>query len=159
MRHAKSSWDDSSMRDFERPLNKRGKREAPAMGTYLKKLDTVPDHIISSPAQRARQTVLLMADVIELSRDSISWNDDLYYKGVEAYTEAIQKSPSTAETIVLAGHNPTVEHVVALLSADRTKEVITTANIVCFESHADTWSGVGPDNCTFKWLVRPSDLE
>ncbi|CAN5185892.1 histidine phosphatase family protein [soil metagenome] len=159
MRHAKSSWDDSSLRDIERPLNKRGKRDAPAMGNYLKKLGVVPDHIISSPAQRARQTVFLLSDVFELNRDAISWNEDLYYKGVEAYTKAIRKTPSKAETILLAGHNPTIEHVVAHLSADRTREVITTANIACFESRADTWSGVGPVNCTFKWLVRPNDLE
>lgn len=159
MRHAKSSWDDSSQRDIERPLNKRGKREAPAMGIYLKNLGLVPDLVISSTAQRARETVLLISDVLNMNRNSITWNEDLYYRGARAYLKAIRRAPSAAETILLAGHNPTVEHLVSYLSAERTREVITTANIACFESLADKWSGIGPDNCTFKWLVRPNDIE
>lgn len=159
MRHAKSSWDDSSLRDFDRPLNKRGKHDAPAMGNYLKKMGVIPEHIISSPAHRARQTVLLLSDVLGLSRDAISWNEDLYYQGIEAYLKSIRNAPDRVNTILIAGHNPTVEHVVAHLSADQTRKEITTANIVRIDSSADTWNGVDPANSTFKWLVRPNDIE
>ncbi len=159
MRHAKSSWDDSSLRDYERPLNTRGKHDAPAMGIYLKKIGVVPDHIISSPAHRARQTVLLLSNALNLSRDAISWNEDLYYQGIEAYLKSIRGAPDSVNTILIAGHNPAVEHIITLFSADQIKKDITTANIACFTTGVENWRGVDPENCTFKWLVRPNNLE
>jgi len=157
MRHAKSSWDDSSLRDFDRPLNQRGRRDAPVMGQYLDKLGLSPDFIISSPALRAKQTVQYIKEIFKLSEDALQWNDDLYYKGCETYLETIRNAPERINTLLIAGHNPSVEEVIAHLSGKKLD--ITTANIACFESGAETWGSVTAESSEFKWLIRPKDIK
>lgn len=158
MRHAKSSWDDSSQKDFNRPLNKRGRKDAPAMGTYLAGLGLIPGHIISSPAQRARETTLKVADAVGAEESIISWNKALYFEGIEAYLDAIRSTPSRAEIVLIAGHNPTIEQTVARLSGGSVRGQITTANIACFVSSATGWGEVSEKNSEFKWLTGPKDL-
>lgn len=157
MRHAKSSWDDSSLKDFDRPLNKRGRRDAPAMGKTLENLGHTPELIISSPALRAKQTVLYFPEIFGLAEGAIQWNEDLYYQGYEAYLESIWNAPGRVSTLLVAGHNPSVEEIVAHLSGKSLD--ITTANIACFESDAESWSRVEAGNCEFKWLIRPKGLQ
>lgn len=158
MRHAKSSWDDSSQKDFDRPLNKRGQKDAPAMGAYLAELDLIPGHIFSSPAQRARETILKVTDAIGADENIIEWNEALYYKGAEAYFEAVRSTPSRTEIVLVAGHNPTIEQVVSRLSGGSVRRQITTANIACFVSSAVNWDEVSDKNSEFKWLTGPKDL-
>lgn len=158
MRHAKSSWDDSSQKDFDRPLNKRGRKDAPAMGAYLSGLGLNPDYIISSPAQRARETILKVADAIGAAENIISWNKALYTEGTEAYLDAIRSTPSRAEIVLIAGHNPTIEQTVARLSGGSVRRQMTTANIACFVSSAAGWGEVSEKNSEFKWLTGPKDL-
>ena len=160
MRHAKSSWDDSSLRDFDRPLNKRGRRDAPAMGRYLSDLDLVPDYVVSSPAKRAKETVELVSKAIGADLPSVNFDEDLYYDGVEAYIEAIRSAPKESCIVLVAGHNPTIEQAVAKLSGGNTGlQKITTANIACFYSSASQWEDVSELNTTFKWLMGPKDIQ
>jgi phosphohistidine phosphatase len=158
MRHAKSSWDDSSKMDFDRPLNKRGRKDAPAMGEYLADLGLIPDHIVCSTAERARETILLLAKASGFDKSNIQWNEDLYYDGVEAYLESFRSVPKDAEIVLVAGHNPTVENTVARLSGGSVKRKITTANIACFYTSASAWEDVSELNTTFKWLRGPKDI-
>ncbi len=158
MRHAKSSWGDSSLKDFDRPLNSRGERDAPEMGNYLNGLGICPDYVICSPARRARQTVLLVTGTLGLNESEIHWNEDLYFNGAEAYLETLRNVPERAETALIAGHNPSVEEVISHLSG-RPDLVVTTANIACFEVAADSWSDLKKDVCDFKWLVTPKTIK
>lgn len=158
MRHAKSSWDDSSQKDFDRPLNKRGRKDAPAMGKYLLGSGLIPGHIISSPAQRARETILKVSDAVGVKENIIQWNEDLYYEGVEAYLKAIRSTPSAVVIVLVAGHNPTVEQTVAKLSGGAVRKAMTTANIACFLSSAESWSEISERNSEFKWLRSPKEL-
>lgn len=158
MRHAKSSWDDSSLKDIERPLNKRGRNDAPAMGRYLSELGLVPDHIVCSTAVRARETIQLVAEVTGIDEEQISWDEALYYEDTDAYMAAIRSAPEEADVILVAGHNPTIEQTVARLSGGSAVQKITTANIVCFYSSASAWSNVEELNTTFKWITGPKDL-
>jgi len=155
MRHAKSSWDDSSLRDFERPLNERGRRDAPAIGKTLVKHGVIPDFIISSPALRAKQTVQYLKNIFGLGEGAFRWNDDLYYQGYKAYLEAIRNAPGHVNTLLIAGHNPSVEEIVAHLYGNSLD--ITTANVTCFETSAENWNRVDAGNCEFKWIIRPKD--
>ncbi len=157
MRHAKSSWSDSSQKDFDRPLNSRGERDAPEMGNYLSGLGIRPDYVISSPARRARQTVLLLTESLGFDESEIHWNEDLYYSGAEAYLKALRNVPDRADTALIAGHNPSVEEVISHLSGRRGL-VVTTANIACFEITVDAWSNLEKDVCDFKWLVTPKTI-
>lgn len=158
MRHAKSSWDDSSLKDFDRPLNKRGRRDAPAMGQYLAGLDLLPDHIVCSAARRAKETIGLLSDELGVEKHIIHYDESLYFDGVGAYLDAIRSAPDDAGIVLVAGHNPTIEHLVAKLSGGSARQKITTANIACFYSSATSWDEVSERNTTFKWLTGPKDL-
>ena len=158
MRHAKSSWDDTSLKDFDRPLNDRGNRDAPRMGRYLKELDLIPDFVVSSPALRAHQTITHVAKVTGLDQRSIQWNADLYFQGADAYITSVKSAPDDASIVLIAGHNPTVEQVVSVLSTGSSVRSMTTANIVCFDVSSGSWSDLATDNCKFKWHVGPKDL-
>lgn len=158
MRHAKSAWDDSSLKDIERPLNKRGRKDAPAMGRFLADLGQIPDYIVCSTATRARETIQLLAEVIGLDEHMIQFNESLYYEGTDAYLAAVRSAPKEAAVVLIAGHNPTVEETVARLSGGSAAKKITTANIACFYSSAPAWDDISEMNTTFKWLTGPEDL-
>ena len=158
MRHAKSSWEDNDKKDYDRPLNKRGKSDAPEMGRYLKEIDMLPDRIISSPARRAKETVLLLAEAAGIAETEIQWNEDLYFSGANAYLESARQLSNNYSTILIAGHNPSVEQVVKFLGGGDAASKITTANIACHELSVEHWSEIDDSNCSFKWLMRPKDL-
>jgi len=107
VRHAKSSWSDASLRDIERPLNKRGLRDAPFMAKMLKGKGIVPDRIVSSPATRAFTTAGFFAEEFEISREDIVVKKSIY----EAYTHevmtVIQALNNEDNIVFVFGHNPT----------------------------------------------------
>ena len=93
VRHAKSSWKDPDLDDFDRPLNKRGKRDAPLMGQKLRQADVRPDLIVSSPAKRAAKTAKIMAGQIEYPVKKIIWDESLYAAGIVTLTVTSLKEP------------------------------------------------------------------
>jgi phosphohistidine phosphatase len=159
MRHAKSSWDDSSLKDFDRPLNTRGRKDAPRMGRYLLSLGLVPDLIVSSSALRAKRTVELLSDAAGIDSGQIRWDRSLYDNGADAYIDAVRRSPQDVETVMVAGHNPTVEEVIARLSSGTIDRRVTTANIACFKSSAEQWGDISEKNAIFKWLIGPKEID
>lgn len=158
MRHAKSSWDDSSLKDIDRPLNDRGLKDAPAMGRFLAELGLIPDHIVCSTARRARETIQLLTEVTGVDEEQIRWDKALYYEGLDAYLAAIRHAPEDTDVMLVAGHNPTVEQAVARLSGGMAATKITTANIACFYSSVAAWEDLSANDTTFKWLTGPKDL-
>jgi phosphohistidine phosphatase len=115
MRHAKSSWKIKNIPDHERPLNKRGRRDAPRMGQLLQDRELVPQLILSSSALRARQTAELVAETAGYSAE-ILFRDDLYMAEAEGYIHALHEVPDTIERVMLIGHNPGLETLLQLLS-------------------------------------------
>ena len=87
MRHAKSAWDTDAATDFERPLAKRGQRDAPRMGAWLQEQGIVPDFVVSSPAKRARQTVLKVCKPLGVKKKKIHWDARIYGAGAEELLE------------------------------------------------------------------------
>ncbi|MDZ7681317.1 MAG: histidine phosphatase family protein [Fodinibius sp.] len=160
LRHAKSSWDDSSLKDFDRPLAKRGKQDAPRVGRFMRESKTLPAVIISSPAQRAKQTVEFVAAEANIGTDAISWDEDLYYGGARDYLSAIQQAPENAVGIMLVGHNPLMEETVSLLcNGEGGYGVrIPTAALVCIEHPAIEWEQVKPGTARLKWMMTPKLL-
>lgn len=106
IRHAKSSWDDASLRDFDRPLNKRGVRDVPDMGKRLASLDIQPDLIISSPANRAITTARGIAIEIGYDIERIQAEPELYHAGTSTIREVISKVDNNINTLMIFGHNP-----------------------------------------------------
>jgi phosphohistidine phosphatase len=106
IRHAKSYWGDSSLSDFDRPLNKRGERDAPFMGKILfdKKVNT--DLIISSPAMRAKKTAMEIADKLGYSQKKILFDENLYEASSQDILELIRNVSEKYNSIIIFGHNP-----------------------------------------------------
>lgn len=159
MRHAKSSWNTPGLKDFDRPLNYRGEKDAPRMGRYLKELQLVPDQIFSSPAARAKSTILKVTEALDLPNGTITWNEDLYFNGAEAYLNVIRQADDQSEIVMTVGHNPMTEDVISNLLGNKLNKAIKTAAIACFEFEADSWKNIQFDSGTLKWIVGPKDLK
>ncbi len=136
LRHAKSSWSDPSLNDHDRPLSKRGKQAAPRMGRLLLSEELVPDLIISSSAKRARKTAQKVATAMEY-HGSIELSPQLYLGGPEAYLERIQASDAHIQRIMVVGHNPDVEELIAMLCGGT--ERMPTAALAHIEAAIPDW--------------------
>lgn len=117
LRHAKSSWEFTDLSDHDRPLNDRGKRDAPRMGKVLLKERLVPQLIISSSAARARTTAEKVAKTSHYSGE-ITIDSSLYRTGASAYLNVLRSQASEFETVLIVGHNPDVEHLVEILTGN-----------------------------------------
>lgn len=157
LRHAKSSWDDSGLQDFDRPLAKRGNKDAPRMGSFARRTGYAPDLIISSPAKRARQTTELFASEAGVDDSAIRWEEDFYYGSASDYLAAIQGCEDGPDSLLLVGHNPKMEQTVNLLSGESSGYIarMPTAALVCFEHPATRWEQVKAGSARMKWMVIP----
>lgn len=118
LRHAKSSWNDSALDDHERPLNTRGRRDAPRMGTLVRKAGLMPDVVISSDAVRARLTAVAMVEAARYSGE-ILLDPRLYLAGPADIVSLLRTVGEEAETVMIVGHNPGLEELVAQLTGER----------------------------------------
>ena len=117
LRHAKSSWEFTDLSDHDRPLNNRGKHDAPRMGKVLLKERLIPQLIISSSAARARSTAEKVAKTSRYSGE-ISVESSLYRAGSSAYLDTLRHLTSQYDTVLIVGHNPDVEHLVEILTGN-----------------------------------------
>ncbi|MFI6032522.1 SixA phosphatase family protein [Amycolatopsis magusensis] len=113
MRHAKSAWPDG-IADFDRPLNERGLRDAPAAGRWIRENGPAPQVVVSSPAVRARTTCDLVTTELP-AQPELRHEDRLYGEPAETLVEVLRELPDV-ETVMLVGHNPVLEDLVALLT-------------------------------------------
>lgn len=139
VRHAKSSWEDFSVPDFERPLNDRGKRDAPMMAERLVRSGIVPDVFISSTAKRARKTAELFAKSFGLDNEHILEESELYEAGPENFYNVISKAPISANTIIVFSHNPGITAFVNGLTTTRIDDMPTCAVFAC-TCETEQWS-------------------
>lgn len=156
LRHAKSSWDNPGLADFDRPLAKRGLSDAPLMGQVMADFEIVPDKIMSSPAKRAKQTAELAAKACGY-RKSITWQDSFYGGYSDTLIEALKTLPDTVERAMLVGHNPTMEETVeALLVGEQTLSIrMPTAALVCLDLNIMRWEDLEPGDATLRWYLIP----
>lgn len=137
LRHAKSSWKNATLADYERPLNKRGKRDAPRMGELIKQEGIVPDLIISSSAERALAT----AEAVALAsgyESEIQTTRQLYHGWPDNYIEAIRSVPDEYVCVMVVGHNPGMESLVEELIGEWIR--MPTAALVQIALEIDHWS-------------------
>jgi phosphohistidine phosphatase len=154
MRHAKSDWSDSSLRDFDRPLNPRGRKAAPAMGKEIKKLGLTPDLIISSPAKRAKMTALAVAENSGYQNE-IVWNDDFYFGYNSEILNAIKKVDDSVGSIMIFGHNPTWTSIAEYLSGEFV--TMKTADLVVLEFEGN-WQSLSESSCRQVMHLSPKEL-
>jgi len=145
IRHAKSDWDDASLDDYDRPLNKRGERNAPFMGKVLSKKNIKPDLILSSPALRAITTAQLIAKEVNYEK-AITPNQYIYEAYVTALQEIVQYIHDSHETVFLVGHNPGVSALAYMLCG--LKESLPTCAVVEIQFDCHSWMDASRDNST-----------
>jgi phosphohistidine phosphatase len=156
MRHAKSSWDFDGLNDQERPLNHRGRDDAPRMGQALAGRDIRLDLLVSSPAVRALSTATLVAKEIDYPHDRIQVIEEIYQADVPGLLRIVQHLPDAADSVLLLGHNNTLTDFVNLLSPNQLPE-LPTAAIVCLKFNTERWLDVDRANAEFYFYDHPKN--
>ncbi len=165
LRHAKSDWSDPGLADFDRPLNKRGRRAAPLIGRYLRKQDLLPDLVLCSGARRARQTWELVSAKLR-SEVPVRFLRSLYLAPPSRLLATLQRQPEEVERLMMVGHNPGMENLAAHLAGGgdvalraRMQEKFPTATLAVFSFAAETWGGVASGGGELLRFVVARDLE
>jgi len=155
IRHAKSSRDDIALPDIGRPLDDRGKRDAPKMGERLAKRDVKPDLILSSPARRALTTAQIIARKLDYKLKDIVVDVRLYAAAVDDLLDVIYSFEDKLERVALFGHNPEVTALAHCLSSEITH--MPTCAVAEFTFNARTWSTIGKATLEKVTLDCPKD--
>lgn len=154
MRHCKSSWDHPELGDHARPLNKRGRRDAPAVGRRLRDLGWMPDAAISSDAQRTRETWQLMSPEFGATVP-VTFTNRLYGASATELAEVIEAQPADLASLLVLGHNPGWERFASWLAGE--PHGMTTGNAVCLTADTPSW-GLEPYDWTLEHFLRPREL-
>lgn len=157
MRHAKSSWKDGSLLDHQRPLNKRGRSDAPRVAKGLVSLGWVPDLVVSSDSQRTRETWAAMARVFNRPIPTV-FTELLYHGGMGITRQVLANQPANHRCILILGHNPGWDHVVRFLSGEPV--AMTTANAALLMGKGATWDEALAvrGSWDLKQVLRPREL-
>ena len=136
LRHAKSSWDDPALDDHERPLNTRGRRDGPRMGELVRQYGLIPELVISSDAVRARLTAEAVAEAARYAGE-ILLDPRLYMAGPADILSLLPRVRENAETVMIVGHNPGLEELVAQLTGEQ--HDVPTAALAQIVLPIDQW--------------------
>ena len=152
LRHAKSSWKDASLDDFDRPLNRRGKKDAPIMADKLDKRKIKIDLIISSPAKRTNETAKIFANILGYESEII-FNDKLYEASYKEILNVINLIDDKYQNVLLVCHNPGITNLVNYIS-DYFIENISTSGIVGLSTNS-SWKNINENGCSFLFYDYP----
>jgi phosphohistidine phosphatase len=155
VRHAKSSWDDQFLSDFDRPLNQRGKGDIPIMAGRLKHHRIQPDRIVHSAAVRTTQTTNGLVKELQLDCPVASM-DSLYHAMKQTYLEVINQTPEDCNTLMVVGHNPTMTDLVGALSP-AILDNLPTLGMCAIRFHS--WLEVGQKKGDIQWLEYPRQFK
>lgn len=154
IRHAKSNWDNPALSDFDRPLNHRGKSDAPMMAERLIEKGFKPDLIVSSPANRALTTAHYFADALQYSRDLIEIEASLYEASVHDWFALVNRLPEHIQNVMIFGHNPAITYFTKSLCNCRIDNIPTCGMALC-KITADKWADVKENSAELSWFNYP----
>jgi phosphohistidine phosphatase len=154
VRHAKSSWDDPSLMDIDRPLSARGERDAPAMAARMKELHVIPDLIVTSPAKRARGTAKYFRNAFELVKDDFITDLSLYDATPDDVVAVVQHLDNSKRCVFVFGHNPTFTFLANRFPGVRIDNV-PTCGIFHVKTMSPTWAQWTPEISTFIGFYYP----
>ncbi|MFO1429059.1 MAG: histidine phosphatase family protein [Candidatus Competibacteraceae bacterium] len=161
LRHAKSAWDTETATDFARPLNKRGERDAPRMGRWLRQQGLLPDYVVSSPAERAKQTALKVCHALALEDERLHWEPRIYEAPLGDLLQVLAACPETARTVLLVGHNPGLELLLRYLCeaapTPADGKLLPTATVAQLVM-PDDWRQLTPHCARLLAITRPVSL-
>ncbi len=154
IRHAKSSWNSDATSDFDRPLAKRGKREAPLMAKVLHSKGIRPDLILSSPAKRAKKTAKIFAEVLGYPKSKIVYEEGIYEAMPDTLLRLVRSTDDRIHTLFLVGHNPGLTEL-ANQSTPVHIDNLPTSGIFAVEFDVRSWSEVAPHSGTLLFFEFP----
>jgi phosphohistidine phosphatase len=164
LRHAKSSWDDPDIDDFDRPLNERGRRSAPMMGQMLASLNFKPDAILCSPAKRTRETLEGMHPFLKGNPNAAAFDQGLYLASAGDILSRIQKSAPDVAAVLVIGHNPGMHILAARLAASgdpgqmsRLSDKFPTAALAVYSFPQAPWADLDPATGHLDAFITPKD--
>ena len=155
MRHAKSSWTSGAATDHQRPLNKRGRRDAPRIGARLQDLGWLPDLVIASDSERTRETWQRMKAQFPHSIEQ-RFSRTFYHGGLSAIINECSMLTEDISTLLVLGHNPGWEDAVSGLCGMWVR--MTTANAALLQSDADDWAEAMESMWELVEILRPKEL-
>lgn len=157
LRHAKSSWKESGLADFERPLNARGKRASDLIGRFLRKKKPFPDLVLCSTATRARETVRLVLEAARLVVE-VRYDQRLYLASADRLIEIVCEIEEDRGNVLLVGHNPGMEELIPRLTGETVS--MPTAALAKIDLDVDEWSALPMEKRgRLDWLVKPKDID
>lgn len=155
MRHAKSSWGDPDMVDFDRPLNERGRLAAPFMGRCIMEHGYVPDAVVSSPAIRARETAELVKEHSGFAGE-IRFDERVYEASPNMLREVASELSEQVHSAMIVGHNPGIEGLIRHLTGQI--EPMPTAALAVIDLDVDAWAKIGRLSGRIGTVIRPKAL-
>lgn len=158
VRHAKSNWDHPGLRDYDRPLDARGLHDAPMMAKEMRKLGLVPDHIITSGANRARTTAGFFQKEFDLDPKHVVVNDRIYEAMPETIFEVLREAPDSARFVYVFGHNPAFTWVANSIAGVHIDNV-PTCGVVHVQSIITTWKKFKPEYAGFIGFHYPKQYK
>lgn len=157
-RHAKSSWDHPDLSDFDRPLNKRGLKDAPEMGARLSDRNEGIELFVSSPANRAITTARLMAKEVDYPLDKIVEIPDIYHASARTLLEIVNSFDDKYNRVIIFGHNPGFTDLSENLTGEYLNNV-PTCGICKIEFQVDSWKEVGFESGMLKYFDYPKNKQ
>ncbi|HEX8922144.1 MAG TPA: histidine phosphatase family protein [Pyrinomonadaceae bacterium] len=155
LRHAKSSWEDASLPDFERPLNERGLRAAPLVGKFLRQQKIRPDLVICSPAKRTRETIALVLKAAGIETE-VRYDERIYEASVSRLREVISEIEDDKREVMLVGHNPGFENLLERLTGQQ--ERMPTAALARIILDSENWKEAAAKSGYLELFVKAKEL-
>lgn len=152
LRHAKSSWDNPVLADFDRPLNERGSRTADFMGALIHKSDFQPELILSSPATRAKETANIIKKAAGLQSE-IKFEENIYEASPQTLLKIISDLNENLQSVMLVGHNPGLEGLIKILTGE--SHSMPTAGLAVIDLDVGRWKETDLDRGKLLDLIRP----
>jgi len=156
LRHAKSSWKNEDLADFDRPLAGRGRKASETIGRFLKEKEISFDLVLSSPAVRARETIDLILRAAKLRAD-LRYDERIYEAPASRLIDVISQIENEHKTVVLVGHNPGMAELLQVLTGETDEFPTATLAKIVFKN--SKWTEVVTKKGTLEWVVRPKELE
>jgi phosphohistidine phosphatase len=164
LRHAKSSWDDPALDDFDRPLSKRGETAAPRMGSYMQAQGLAPELVLCSPALRARHTLDLLLSHLR-GGPVVVYEDSFYLAAPAVLLARIHKVDAKVGHVLVVGHDPGLQGLALELASNGKNEALRalgtkfpTAALAVIRFKADDWAKVEPGKGRLDLFVTPKSL-
>lgn len=161
-RHAKSDWDNDET-DFKRPLSRRGRKDSIRMGQWMSENRMLPDHVISSPAERAFQTCEFLQQGFQGEMNAPTWDKRLYLADRDTLLEVISEQDDSLKAIMIIGHNPGLDDLLIYLCGKsklhhtNKGKLMTTSTLATIEL-ADNWKEIDGGKNRFLQIARPKEI-